>query len=79
VFFLGWSFWAWVEERRERRRLARGDPAPTSDPTGWRQQLGLPIAQAPEESARLKRLEEQAFESIHKRVQSHDEVEPPRS
>ena len=75
VFFGAWifgrSFWAWREERKERRRLARGEPAPTNDPSGWRAELGFPMAESPDEAARLHRLETDAYKTIHDRGQKH--------
>ena len=73
VVIFGWSFWAWVERRRERRRLARGEPAPTGDPTGWRQELGLSMSQSAEEMARVHDLEVGSYKAIHDRLHSHDE------
>jgi len=71
VFIAGWlfgrSFWAWREERRERRRLARGEPAPTDDPLGWRAELGFPMEQPQAEAARMQRLEADAYKGIHGR------------
>jgi hypothetical protein len=62
---LVWPFWTWVERRREQRRLDRGDPARTTDKSGWRQVLGLPLAQTPDDAARLQKLEAEAYKAIH--------------
>ena len=77
VLIFGWSFWAWVEERRERRRQRLGGPVPTSDPTGWRTELGLPLGQAPEEIARLQELEADSYKAIHERARRKSSGELP--
>ena len=70
MLIIGWSLGAWLEGQRERRRLGSGDPAPTTDRSGWRTVLGFPLGQSPEETARLRALEEKAYEAIH---EHHDD------
>ena len=73
VVVFGWAFWAWWEKRKERRRLARGDPAPTTDPTGWRHELGLPVAQSSKDALRLRELERHSYEAIRHRSDQPDD------